>query len=124
MFAIETKTRSKPSGDSTVSFDGHAILIASHKPDRDPIVQSTAAAKALQGKLLEYSRTKVSVRPVVLFPGWFVEKQPRDANVWVLNEKAFVKWIGQEPDRLSRETSFQLAAALGRYVRDREANAS
>lgn len=67
-----------------------------------------------------YTGTTVEVRPVVLFPEWYVEAQPRGVETWVLNEKAFVKFVENEPERLSKEDVFRLAAALGRYVRDQE----
>lgn len=62
----------------------------------------------------------VEIRPVVLFPEWYVEAQPRGVETWVLNEKAFIKFVENEPTRLSKEDAFRFAAALGRYVRDQE----
>jgi hypothetical protein len=71
------------------------------------------------GQILErYAGRKVAVRPVVLFPGWFVEPQPAGADTWVLNDKAFVKFIEQEAARLSSEDCLVLKEGLARYVRD------
>ena len=43
------------------------------------------------------------MRPVVLFPGWYITRQPRDARVWVLNPKAFRSFLKNEAIKLSRE---------------------
>ena len=38
-----------------------------------------------------------AVKPVVLYPGWFVEQRPGSKrDVWVLNEKAFPKFLANE----------------------------
>ena len=120
VFSVETKTRTKRKGENKVTYDGTQILVNGLAPDRDPVVQAKAAARSLQRILRDYTGTTVEVRPVVLFHEWYVEAQPRSAETWVLNEKAFVKFVENEPERLSKEDVFRLAAALGRYVRDQE----
>lgn len=120
VFSIETKTRRKRQGENKVSYDGTRVLVNGFAPDRDPVVQAKASAKSLQRILRDYTGMTVDVRPVVLFPDWFVEGQPRGVETWVLNEKAFAKFVENEPERLSKDDIFKLAAALGRYVRDKE----
>lgn len=117
VFAIETKTRSKPTGDARVTYDGRRVLVNGHAPDRDPVQQAQAGAARVKQVLAEFTGSSVAVRPVVLFPGWFVERQPSGVDTWVLNDKAFVAWIGNEPSRLSPEQIRVLAAGLARYVR-------
>lgn len=117
VFAIETKTRLKPHGNAKVSYDGRGILVNGHVPDRDPIAQANAGADRIRDVLAEFSGSQVAVRPVVLFPGWFVEKQPRGANTWVLNPKAFAKFVSNEPVKLAPEQVRLLSAALARYIR-------
>ena len=39
VFAIETKTNSKPEGDVHVVYDGKKLTVDGHTPDRDPIQQ-------------------------------------------------------------------------------------
>lgn len=120
VFSVETKTRTKRKGENKVTYDGTKVLVNGLAPDRDPVVQAKAAAGSLQRILRDYTGTTVEIRPVVLFPEWYVESQPRGVETWVLNEKAFVKFVENEPERLSKEDVFRLAAALGRYVRDQE----
>jgi hypothetical protein len=119
VFAIEVKTRSKPRrGDARVTYDGSHVLVDGLAPDRDPLVQARAGAKSLHHILERYTGQDVSVRPVVLFPGWYVEKQPRGVEVWVLNDKAFPQFLEHEPEALSLEQCRTLAEGLFRYVRD------
>jgi len=120
VFAIETKTRSKRSGNAKVRYDGNRVIVDGWEPDRDPVAQARACASRLREILLEHSGKAVFVRPVVIFPNWFVEGPNRKVETWVLNENAFLKFLEREPNVLETSESFQLAAALGRYVRDRE----
>jgi hypothetical protein len=46
------------------------------------------------------------IRPVVLFPGWFVERQPKGVAVWVLNEKALLAFVREEPVCLNEDRVF------------------
>jgi len=94
VFAIETKTHSKPAkGASSVRYDGETISVNGFQPDRDPVVQATAEARWLFDLLERSTGRKIFVQPVVLYPGWFVEPQPANAEVWVLNEKALPTFI-------------------------------
>jgi hypothetical protein len=118
-YAVEVKTRRKPMrGDAQIEYDGVKILVNGYEPDRDPIVQAKAGTQRLEEILAKYSGQSISVRPVVIFPGWFVERQPSGVHVWVLNEKAFVKFLEKEPARLSESEVRVLSEGLARFVRD------
>jgi hypothetical protein len=96
VFCVETKTRSKPAkGAASVQYDGEKVTVDGFVPERDPVVQAKASAKWLR-ELLEASTGKrFFVQPIVLFPGWFIEKMPSNAEVWVLNDKATPTfWLG------------------------------
>lgn len=119
VFAIEVKTRSKPRrGEANVNYDGERVVVDGYAPDRNPVAQARAGADRLQEILERKAGRKVPVRPVVLFPGRFVERQPPSVKVWVLNEKAFIEFVKNEPDSLSREESRVLFEGLAQYVRD------
>ena len=119
VFAIEVKTRFKlRRGDAKITYDGQHVLVNCFAPDRDPLVQAKAGAKRLQEILERYTGKAVPVRPVVIFPNWFVERQPAGVDTWVLNEKAFVGFLEREPEKLNGETSRVLAEGLARYVRE------
>lgn len=98
VFTVETKTRSKPlRGEARVRFDGERILVGGHEPDRDPVVQAKAQAAWLRELLAESTGRKFAVRPVIVFPGWYVE-QPSNAlrDLWVLEPKALPPFLEKE----------------------------
>jgi hypothetical protein len=120
VFAVETKTRSKPArGDVHVTYDGKKVLVNGFAPDRDPIVQARATSRWIHDVLLDRTGIDYAVRGVVLFPGWFIEPSPttlgRDA-VWVLNEKSFVKWVENERAVIKEEDVALAAARIANYV--------
>ena len=118
VFAIEVKTHSKPGrGEARVAYDGKRVLVNGYPSDRDPLNQARAQAKNLQQILEDRTGRKVSVRPVVLYPEWFVD-EPAGADVWVLNEKRFLGYIEHEPIRFTDEQARELANGLMRYVRE------
>jgi len=120
IFTVETKTLSKPMrGETRITYDGEQVLIRGMKPDRDPIVQAKAEAGWLRNFLLESSGRKVSVRPIVTFPGWCVDPPPNGArfDVWVLNTKVIPDFIEHERETLTPEDVKLLSYHLSRYVR-------
>jgi hypothetical protein len=118
VFAIETKTRMKPRGrPSEVVFDGETVTVDGHKPDRDPIVQVRAAARQVKEIVRRTTGLEVQVRPVVLFPGWYIEPGPK-SDVWVLHENAFLKWVGNEPAVLDIVKVRQIAEGIAIHVRN------
>ncbi len=104
IFAIETKSLSMPSRrKAVVAFDGKRVLVDGNVPDRDPIGQAEAGADRLRDLLKSMTGREFTVRPVVLFPGWWVTPQPRDCRTWVLNPKALRAFLANEPVQLSPE---------------------
>ena len=121
IFTIETKTYSKQvEGKSKICFDGEAITVNGHKPDRDPIVQALAQASWLSEQIKESTGHVHSVQPVVVFPGWFISSPPnalRSGCVWVINPKGLPKFINNATRRLSPEEGKLVAYHLSRYIR-------
>jgi hypothetical protein len=80
VFAIETKTNSKPvRGKADVTYDGQRILVNGFPPDRDPLIQAKAAARRVCAILKEMTGSEVEwVQPVVLYPGWYVSTSVKD----------------------------------------------
>jgi len=95
IYCVETKTIRKRRSDSIVHYDGRRVLVDGRAPDRDPIRQVTAAAKWLSSQIAESTGKHFWVRPVVVYPGWYIERSPdaRGAPVWVLEPKALAKWM-------------------------------
>jgi hypothetical protein len=118
VFVIETKTISKPAArDARVTYDGERILIDGHERDRDPIAQVQACADRIGEILLRATNRQPPIRQVVLFPDWFVAKQPRGVEVWVLNPDAFSKFLEHESKKLTPQDVALFASALETHVR-------
>lgn len=120
ILAIETKTISKPErGDARVVFDGESVSVDGLRPDRDPIAQARAAATWLRRQLRDALGKDYPVRPVVAYPGWFVEKRgvSRDHDVWVVEPKAIGHFLEHEPVVLSEQDMSQIVYFLKRLAR-------
>ena len=117
IYAIETKTWSKPWPEAKITVEGDAIKVAGEVPYRNPIHQVTAAARWLEKKLEESCGRRFVVRGVVVFPGWFVEQRSPRGDVWVLEPKALPAFIEQEPATILPADVALAAFHLSRYVR-------
>lgn len=118
LFLIETKARSKPmQGPVNVRYDGDAVTVAGSRPRRNPIHQATALASWVADLVEESSGRRCFVRPVVLFPGWFIDITVRNPTVWVLNPKMLAAFIDREPTRLGPEDVELISSHVARHVR-------
>lgn len=118
VYTIETKTFSKPlRGECKVSVVDGEVRANGMVLDRNPLVQAKAQAGWLRSFLAEH-QFSAPVWPVVLFPGWFVERFDYKAvGAWVLEPKALSSFIDNQPDRLTREEVQAMASALTSYIR-------
>lgn len=120
IFVIETKTHSKPKGPSaTVRYDGNKIFVNGHAPSRDPIQQVQAISAWVHDLVKKSTGKSFPVRPVVLFPGWYVETENASAHdkVWVLNPKCLRSFMQNEKVDLPPEDVNLIAFHLSRYIR-------
>lgn len=121
IFTIETKTWSKPvKGEPKIEYDGEQLSISGLHPDRDPIVQARAQAKWIKDLVNELTGKSYFVRPVVVYPGWFINPLPKGmrADVWVLNPKALPAYLENERNHLGNDEVSSITAHLSRYVRN------
>ena len=119
VFTIETKTRSKPiRGDARVVYDGTTLTVAGFEPDRDPIAQAKGQARWLSALITDTTERRVAVRPVVAFPGWYVDAAAGSHHqVWVLEPKALPAFIEQERATLIKEDIALIAKSISMHVR-------
>jgi hypothetical protein len=117
IYAIETKTLSKPWPNAKIVVEGDALSVAGQAPDRNPIVQVTAASRWLENELKKSTGKRFFVRGVVVFPGWFVEQRGPCGDVWVLEPKALPAFIDNAPAMISAADVALAAYHLSRYVR-------
>ena len=122
VFTIETKTWSKPAkGEAKIHFDGQSLTLPSQAANRRPIIQAQAQASWLQTLLHESTGRALKTRPVVLFPGWFIESEKGALNrMWVLEPKALPKFLANQTQKLSAEEVKLFSFHLGRWIRSEE----
>lgn len=124
IYAVETKTLSKPSGGE-VTYDGKELKLAGFWPLGDPVGEVLAVASWLQRILKEMTGKHERVRPVVVFPGWYVRNQgaPERPDVWVLNPEQLPAIIDTQPQSLSEDDLRAAVFFLTRFIKTR-ANAA
>lgn len=122
VFSIETKTWSKlAQGNARVVCQGDQLRVGALAPDRDPIIQAKAQAGWLRQVLSESTGRTFEVRPVVLFPGWYVEADESSRrHAWVLEPKALPAFLQHQPARLAPEDAALAAYHLSRFIRSGE----
>jgi hypothetical protein len=88
-----------------------------HEPDRDPVKQAKACADRVCEILARTTGQRFKTRPVVLYPDWWVETQPKGVEVWVLNPKVLPAFVDEEPTVLNADEINRLSAVLEDHVR-------
>ena len=118
IFSIETKTYRKPTKvNSKVTFNGENILVAGRSIYPSPVEQAKASAKWLCCDVLHASTGKwFPVKPVVVFPGWWVDEQ-KNTEVWVLNPERLQSYIAGESEIITEEDMHLVAYHLSRFIR-------
>ncbi len=92
VYAVETKTKRKqtdPRGKKMewrVAYDGTALRFPLSGPDNRWLDQAARNARSLADWLGKAVGEKIPVSPILILPGWLVDRQARGA-VNVLNEK-------------------------------------
>jgi hypothetical protein len=121
IFAVETKTLSKPQPKATVVFDGQSLTVDGARLSRNPIEQVRAQMTWLANLLKQSTGRTLPVRGVVVFPSWWTRQtgRARDSGIWVLEPKAVRGYLAHEPDRLSAEDASMACFHLQQYVRSK-----
>ena len=88
-----------------------------HTPDRDPLKQAEAGADRIREIIQERTGQTVQIRPVVFYPGWFIQRRCRSPKVWVLNENYLLGWLNHEPKSLSETDVRRYASVIADHVR-------
>jgi hypothetical protein len=116
VFAIETKTPSKPKGGIVV-YDGESVAVGQYRSDK-PVIQARAAARSVQEILRKMTGHEPRVTPVLLYVNWFVEIYTQDKSLIVMNQNYFFLSFDrlQDCNTLSSDRVAQLSAAMERYL--------
>lgn len=121
IFTIETKTYSKPfSGKAKIHYDGNSITINGKQSLKDILSQAKAESSWLKDFFKESTGREFQVKPVIVFPGWWIENSSAGYNpdVWVLNPKALAEFIPKSRMDLKTEDVHLLCTTLGRFIRN------
>lgn len=120
VFTIETKTRTKPGNEKAhVSFDGRSVRVAGWEPSRNPVIQARAQAAWLREMLRHHAESDLWVRPIVVFPGWWVDESANQtSDMWVLNPDRLPAYLERQPNVLSKEAQHLFATHLRRIVEE------
>ncbi len=121
VFAVETKGRSKKMSkdgkESKITMSGKVLEIGGWH-DRVTLEQAERQAVWLSRWLSEAVGDRVQASPVVVFPGWYIDRKS-SSPVPVLNEKEIVSWFrklhGQALDAAMMK---RVAYQVERRVRD------
>jgi hypothetical protein len=104
-----------------VVFDGKALTVGDRESDDRIVVQALAQARWLREVLAESTGKRLPVRPVVLFPGWFVEQRPGTTReIWVLEPKALPAFLDNTAQALMPDEVALASLHLSRLIRVRE----
>lgn len=119
IYALETKTRYKPeTGRAVIEFNGNAVRVDGGPWDEAPIRQARANATFIREVLVDMTgRQNINVRPVVLFPGWYIKGNSLKDELWVLEPKALPKLLAKWDDVLSGEDVAFYQSMLVKYIR-------
>ncbi len=116
IFVLETKTFSKPARGE-ITFDGRTITRTGEPPDEKPVLQAIANANWIRKVLKESTGRLFPVTPVLVFPGWWVEKPSYDKPIWVTNPKMLQWEIPKVSETLTQEDVHMVSFHLSRLVR-------
>lgn len=121
IFTVETKTFSKPlKGKPRIQYNGKRITVNGRETISDILEQAKAEAFWLRHVIRESTGKKYEVKPVIVFPGWYIENSAAgyNPNVWVLNPKALAEFIPKSGINLQDEEIHLISSTIGRFIRN------
>ena len=117
IYLIETKTYSKPDTEKPQVHYKNGVLTIDSLGDKSKILEQVAASSQwLRETLKESTGKDFQIRPVVLFPGWWIDTDDFK-NIWILNPKGFPKFLENAKEQLTKEDKKLVAYHLSRYIR-------
>jgi hypothetical protein len=124
VFAVETKGRMKPkrdrgTEDANVVFDGLRLQFPGWS-ETAPLEQATRQARWLEKWLTSAVGEKVTVKPVLALPGWYVERKGRSDVVIISGKNASGTFSKLFHSALSEEMIKRIAHQLEQRCRDVE----
>jgi len=122
VFAVETKGRAKQiKGDVNIIYDGEGLQFPTHY-ERAPFEQAKRQANWLAKWLTSAVGAQVAVRPVLVFPGWYIERKKPGMLIYNGKNPQAVYKI-QSGEILSPEMVQRISHQVEQKCRDVEAQA-
>lgn len=124
VFLIETKARRRRGsrngqGEHIVRYDGSTLTFPFGN-DPKPIQQAKRNAQWLSNYLTQKTGESVQVMPLVVLPGWFVEKQKGNFSVEVMNARYLVGFLQRQDETIAATQVKRIITALDEKCRDVE----
>jgi hypothetical protein len=123
IYVFETKAYSKPEkGEAKILFTGDMLYFNGKNPTDKPLIQVRAASNWLKDLIEQGTGHKHKVKPVILFPGWFIDttNEAKKSDIWVLEPKGLPAFISNSQEQLSNEQVKMISFHLSRYIRSFE----
>ena len=124
VYIVESKARRKQQGpaghqDHVVIYNGQTLKFP-HCEDQHGLQQAFRNARWLGNFLSSATGEPVTVRPILTFPGWYIELQTKDTSLRVLNPKQIRDVIikNDPPNKLSPEQVESITHQLEQKCRD------
>jgi Nuclease-related domain len=122
VFAVETKGRAKPvKGDVNIIFDGAGLKFPTHYESK-PFEQAKRQAIWLSKWLTSAVGAQVEVRPVLVFPGWYIERKKPGMLIYNGKNPQAV-YRAQSGQALSAEMVQRISHQIEQRCRDVDATA-
>ena len=110
VYVIETKwvSKARQRGRQVIACRNGVLTRNGRAMRGDALGQVTRATEEVRRMIAALGYAPV-LRPVLVFPGWWTRSE---GPVWVLNERAALKWIARAPAVMSARKAQRLYLAL------------
>ena len=120
VYVIVTQAMGEPpEADAAITYDGQRILVNDAELEHDPLPRVRARRDAIGRILAIGAARRPPLRPVVLFAGWWIVRQTRSAEIWVLHPSSFPGLLDREPERLSTADIALFSNVLESHIQSR-----
>jgi hypothetical protein len=125
VFSVETKARRKHKkvsdgkGECDLDFDGERINYPEQpRFEVKPVHQARRSARALEKFLEERSKVRLPVTPLLVFPGWFVNRRGK-SDIFVLNHTEIHQVVrDKKREKLPKDILERVVAVVDAQCRD------
>jgi len=123
VFTVETKTWSKRESTDRITLRNNNVIINGYRIDNNLINQSKAEASWLLDFLKSRTGRTFDVRPIILFPGWYVESTAtrlfmKQEGILLLSANAVIGYLSAFGTVLNKEEVQLIGGLIANYVKE------